>query len=226
MPATSRAGRSGRRRSASGRSGSPSKSIATRAPSGVMSTCPRWKSPWIRCSAGHRIAPRSPRAAVNGSANSASSGASAAAAAYREVSDSRMRSCASSGAATEPNAKASWACSRAVSRPSARAVSEKSAPARHCSRATRQASRAPVRKVCATAAQPGSSLPSQDVSAAPRVIATSRESRARSPRGISASGCGPGARARSSLTMTGSAPSSRAMIEVFDCSPTSTSWER
>ena len=47
-PATSRTGGCGRRRSASGRDGSPSKSISDHSPAGARRHCPRCRSPWMR----------------------------------------------------------------------------------------------------------------------------------------------------------------------------------
>ena len=61
MPAMSRSGESGRRRASSGCPGSPSKSISSQV-FGVRSTCPRCRSPWIRCT--FTVSPSTERSAA------------------------------------------------------------------------------------------------------------------------------------------------------------------
>ncbi len=202
MPATSRAGGAGLRRSGSGRAGSPSKSISDQNPSGERSVCPRWRSPCTRCWA--QPLPRTPRSVTASNAARSPGTYGTRAGTARAASSSRRVIPATSCRVWVPrsagvgSAAASAVCTSAVARPSASASGRKSRPAASAARASRHPSRAPCRNGWSTprVSGPAPGASNQATGAGTR----SHPSRARAS-GSSRSGLAPGKTRRKILRM-------------------------
>ncbi|OLT35359.1 hypothetical protein BJF82_00990 [Kytococcus sp. CUA-901] len=233
MPATSRSGRSGARRSATGRSGSPSKSSTTQPRSGTSSHLPQVRSPWTRCSAGQDRASNASMRAV-ASARSGSSSGAWARAACRRVRNRSVSSCRWVWSTwTVPSAVASSACTWATDSPRRRARLRNFLPRAAERRATRHASSTSPRYSLAKARCPRRSSPvsgsGHDPSTAPSGVGMTVEPCRASSSWSSTSGFAPTCTTRNSLTIAvsrcgalGRPPRVVTMMEVFDCSPGST----
>ncbi len=140
----SRTGECGLRRSASGRDGSPSKSITNHSRP-ARSTWPRCRSPWMRCAGGPESQVLSaPKAVRRPGTNGRSAGTQCAAASSRSVMPAAVR--AFSCRVSQGNAEASARWTSAVARPNWCASAVKSAPEASAWSASAQPSVASRRK--------------------------------------------------------------------------------